>query len=163
MPTIKSLNAAKEWAELRDIFSPRDLRSVLRRAAARTGSEVRALAVGNLQSSPLANAPAMRRGVRIYGLRRSPGSFQLTLHPHGRRGVGYTSRHNRGAGPKPVLLFAEEGTRPRRTRRGGRRGSMPAYNHLRGVEERGTKIIETDYAATLERAVEQKRKKLGWE
>ena len=42
---IKSVNADKEWLELLDVFSKRDLRNVLRNAASRTGRSVKDVAV----------------------------------------------------------------------------------------------------------------------
>lgn len=159
---IKSVNADKEWLELLDVFSKRDLRNVLRNAASRTGRSVKDIAVWNLSTSTLANATAMKRGIRIYALQRRAGSFQLTLHPHGKRHVSYVSRHNKKGIEKPVLLFAEEGTKQRQTLRGFNRGRMPAYHHLIGVEQRGTQIVEDQYASVLEQAIERKRAKLGW-
>lgn len=159
---IKSVNADKQWLELLDIFSKRDLRNVLRNTAAKTGREVRKIAESNLSTSALDNASAMKRGVRLYTLQRKAGSFQVTLHPHGKRNVAYVSRRSKKGIPRPVLLFAEEGTKQRYTRAGKNRGAMPAYHHLEGVEQKGTQIVEEQYAPVLEQMIERKREKLGW-
>ena len=85
---------------------------------------------------------------------------------------------NRFGLQKPVLMWAEEGTKVRYVRKGGgevaqlgdgkwrtlgrRRGQMPAYHFLDGVEEAGAPIIERDIGTRLEEAVMKRARKMGY-
>ena len=80
----------------------------------------------------------------------------ITVKQHGKQGYHV----NRFGLQKPVLMWAEEGTKVRYVRKGGgqvaqtadgkwrtlgrRRGQMPAYHFLDGVEAKGAPIVERD-------------------
>lgn len=96
------------------------------------------------------------------------------LKSHGKQGYHV----NRFGLQKPVLIWAEEGTKVRYVRKDGgevaqlgdgkwrtlgrRRGQMPAYHFLDGVEEAGAPIIERDIGTRLEEAVMKRARKMGY-
>ena len=94
------------------------------------------------------------------------------MKPHSKQGFHV----NRFGLQKPVLMWAEEGTKVRYVRKGGqvaqfgngkwrtlgrRRGQMPAYHFLDGVEAEGAPIIERDICARLEESVLKRARKMG--
>ena len=116
--------------------------------------EVLAIARGKLMQSGMAHASRLKKDIR---LRVYPkGGFMITVKQHGKQGYHV----NRFGLQKPVLMWAEEGTKVRYVRKGGgqvaqtadgkwrtlgrRRGQMPAYHFLDGVEAQGAPIVERD-------------------
>lgn len=98
----------------------------------------------------------------------------ITVKPHGKQGYHV----NRFGLEKPVLMWAEEGTKVRYVRHGGgqrvqisdgrwrtlgrRRGQMPAYRFLDGIESQGVPIIEREMPHAIEDQVVRRAGKYGY-
>lgn len=162
MPTIKSIYTGREWQELLAALRGREVRQTVAAAYRTAGRKVSEPARQKLAASGLSHAAAMKRNIRVRPFPRGTG-FMVTVKPHGRVG----SHRNRRGLLKPVLLFAEEGTKERRTRRpnpyGRRHGTMPALHLLEPVERQGAAIIEEELRPAVEQAVMKQAKKLGWD
>lgn len=155
----------REWDELLRAMDGRQIRNTLKVSYRRIGRQVLAIARARLASSGLANAARMRSCVRLRVYSRG-GGFMVTVRPHGKQ--GYYRRRQDGK-EKPVVMWAEEGTKERYRRHGAigymansRTGRMPAYHFLNGLEQRGYTIIETSLPPELKQAVYDRAAKLGW-
>ena len=163
----------KEWDELLQCFNKRDLKASLKGAYRKTGNEILKIARQRLMSSGIAHASKLKKGIRLRVYPRGSG-FMITVKPHGKQGYHV----NRFGLEKPVLMWAEEGTKVRYVRHGGgqkvqtsagqwrtlgrRRGQMPAYHFLDGVYEQGVQILNRDIPSNLEDSVMRKAGRLGW-
>ena len=163
----------KEWDDLLKAFDKRDLRASLKGAYRSVGKEVLKMARGRLMQSGMAHASKLRKDIRLRVYPKG-GGFMITVKPHGKQGYHV----NRFGLQKPVLMWAEEGTKVRYVRKGGgqvaqtgdgkwrtlgrRRGQMPAYHFFDGVEAQGAPIIERDIGARLEEAVLKRARKMGY-
>lgn len=153
-------------------FSFKDMLAVWT-AYRKTGNEVLKVARQKLAESGIANASKLKKWIRLRVYPRG-GGFMITVKPHAKQGFHV----NRFGLQKPVLMWAEEGTKVRYVRKGGgqvaqlgdgkwrtlgrRRGQMPAYHFLDGVESDGGQIIEREISPRLEEAVMKRAEKLGW-
>ena len=160
----------KEWNELLKALSPKDMRKTLKSAYRKVGNELLMIAREKVASSDMQNAGKVAKSMRLRVYTRG-GGFMITTKPHGKQGY-YV---NRKGLEKPVLMWAEEGTKYRFPRKGffyaplmgGVRkvehmGKMPAYHFLDEVRARGGAIIEGKLGSELESAVERTADKLGW-
>lgn len=163
----------KEWNELLQCFNKRDLKASLKGAYRKTGNEILKIARQRLMSSGIAHASKLKKGIRLRVYPRG-GGFMITVKPHGKQGYHV----NRFGLEKPVLMWAEEGTKVRYVRHGGgqkvqtsegkwvtlgrRRGQMPAYHFLDGIEDKGGPIIERGLAPAIEQSVMSRASKNGW-
>lgn len=152
----------QEWDELLRAMGSRQIRNSLKVAYRRMGRQILAIARASLLSSGLANASRMRSGIRLRVYPRG-GGFLVTVKPHGKRGF---YRRPQDGKEKPVLMWAEEGTKARYRRHGAvgssRTGRMPAYHILDEANSRGKTIFETGINSELKRAVRERAAKLGW-
>lgn len=140
-----AMTSSYDDTNLRRLFAeldPRGRRKAFKAAFRRTGAQVRKVAQRNVRGSGLHNAGRLARCVRSIVLKRDAG-FRVTVA--GRRGKKPKSMHRNMRGLlRPVLQWAENGTKMRRTllpkkrrngnrRRLGRsrgnlnRGRMPRY------------------------------------
>ncbi len=163
----------KEWNELLQVFNKRDLKASLKGAYRKVGNEILKVARDKVAQSGIANASKLKKGMRLRVYPRGSG-FMITVKPHGKQGYHL----NRFGLQKPVLMWAEEGTKVRYARKGGgqvvdmadgkwrtlgrRRGQMPAYHFLDGVEGSGAPIIEREIGARLEEQVLKRAEKAGY-
>lgn len=163
----------KEWNELLKVFNKRDLKASVKGAYRKVGGEVLKVARQKLMQSGMANASKLKKDIRLRVYPKG-GGFMITVKPHGKQGY----HTNRFGLQKPVLMWAEEGTKVRYVRKGGgqvaqlgdgkwrtlgrRRGQMPAFHFLDGVEAEGAPIIERDIGARLEETVLKRAKKVGY-
>lgn len=163
----------EEWKDLLKVFDKRDLRVALKGAYRTVGKEVLRIARDRLMQSGMAHASKLKKDIRLRVYPRG-GGFMITVKPHGKQGYHV----NRFGLQKPVLMWAEEGTTVRYVRKGGgqvaqlgdgkwrtlgrRRGQMPAYHFLDGVEAQGAPIIEKDMGTSLEEAVMKRARKMGF-
>jgi hypothetical protein len=164
----------------RDVYNVLDMkeqRKVLRGALSRAGSFVRGQAVSALRASGLGKGTyrEVSKGiyVRIYPPRFGVG-FMATVEPHGTRGIHV----NRQILKKPVLMWAEDGTRVRNVgrrvksfsgknrytgnairhyQRGGHStGRMRAYGFMKKAETTSSagveKILFEQFEKNLEKA-----------
>lgn len=160
----------EEWTELLKGMSQKTLKKTLKGAYRRVGNELLKIARAKVAGSDLQNASKLKKGVR---LRVYPGGggFMITVKPHGRQGY-YVNRKGK---EKPVLMWAEEGTKYRFPRKGfflaplmgGVRkvehmGKMPAYHFLDEVRTLGGGIVESRLGGELESSVARTADRLGW-
>lgn len=163
----------EEWKELLQIFSARDIKASLKGAYRKTGNEILKIARQRLMSSGIAHASKLKKGIRLRVYSRG-GGFMITVKPHGKQGYHV----NRFGLEKPVLMWAEEGTKVRYVRHEGgqkvqtsagqwrtlgrRRGQMPAYHFLEGVERQGVPVIEREMPQAIEDQVMKRAGKYGF-
>lgn len=164
----------KEWDELLRAMSPRDIKRTLKTAYRRIANQIADIARGDLAGSGLRHGNKMKRSVRVRVYPRGSG-FMITVKPHGKQ--GYYKRSQDGA-EKPVAMWAVEGTKERyarhgrrvypigngqyRTMKGNWTGRMQAYSFLDNARDRGPSIIEQGIKPEIEKAVEERARKLGW-
>lgn len=132
-------NLQRLFAEL----EPRQRLKALKGAFRREAGRVRKVAVGNLRSS-IRSDRDLERGVRAVVFKRKAG-FRVTIGTKKARmngGKEYGFHTNRRGLKKPVLIWAEGGTKGRKSRRqsrypvGGRwatgknRGAMKSYGFM---------------------------------
>ena len=159
----------KEWNELLQCFNKRDLKASLKGAYRTTGKEILAIARQRLMSSGIAHASKLKKDIRLRVYPRG-GGFMITVKPHGKQGYHV----NRFGLEKPVVMWAEEGTKFRFPRKGAfvaktdkgsiritRMGKMPAYHFLGDVERYAPPIIEKDIGKALEDSVMKRASRLG--
>lgn len=114
----------------------RALRGGFKRAA----TYMRKVAINNLRTTaagksqkPLNTATGIHKGIRAETYRKGVG-FRVTIaYKKAGRGGGreygfHKGRYNKAA--KPVLLFAERGTKWRKTKSGKRRGALSRYGFM---------------------------------
>lgn len=163
----------KEWNELLQCFNKRDLKAAMKGAYRKTGNEILTIARQRLMSSGIAHASKLKKGIRLRVYPRG-GGFMISVKPHGKQGYHV----NRFGLEKPVLMWAEEGTKVRYVRHGGdqkvqtsvgqwrtlgrRRGQMPAYRFLDGIESQGVPVIEREMPQAIEDQVAKRAGKCGF-
>lgn len=133
MITYDDSNLRKLFSELR----PKRRRAALKGAMTRAATSVKKSAAANLKATGIHNAAALSRGISSSAFRRTLG-FKVTVKSSGNKGFHV----NRRGLKKPVLRWAETGTKRRKTRRavsffcagrwrqGRNRGSMPRFGFM---------------------------------
>ncbi len=85
-----------------------------------------------------------------------------TLTEYGRKRGDKGMHRNRRGLLKPVLQWAELGTKDRKTKHGGFfRGKMPAYGFMTAVEDKVIADAERDLCPEVEKAVDEAAAKAG--
>lgn len=187
-----------------DVFQALDLkaqRKAMRSAMRREGKRLKAEAANNIQTSKLTapgktwktgkrkrqyggNAGDLKKGIRtrVYPERYGTG-FLLTVKPHGRSGRDPRIMHvNRQGKMKPILMWAEDGTRYRKVgnrkssffsksrftgrairnyiRGGHSTGRMRRYGFIRKTDGQAERTVEEnlfkDFQENLDRAARKK-------
>lgn len=158
-------------------------RKAMKSAMRREGNRLKKAAIGNLKASGIGQGTkrSLHSGiyVRTYPDRYGLG-FMVSVKPHGKRkGIHL----NRGGKEKPVLMWAEDGTRDRRSGRrlssffgksrftgrkvrqymrgGARRGKMRRYAFLEKTERQSTAGVETNLFNNLQSNLEKAARKQG--
>lgn len=155
---------SSEVMTLLEHLTPRAVRNSLKGAYRSVAKYVRSSGRSSLSASSLSvqgNRSDWSRGVRTRVYSRG-GGFMLTV-----KGVKGQSMHtNRFGRQKPILMWAEDGTRERRTRGGLRRshstGRMPRYGYISRIEGSLYTYVDGALGAELERCVGVQAAKLGW-
>ncbi len=165
---------------LRKLFaamSPANRRKALKGAFRRAATYVRKAAEGNLRGSGIGNAENLRRGIRQMVFNREAG-FCVTAAPKrgDKSGKGGRGMHrNRKGQKKPVLAWAETGTRMRVTRKrvkikgasgrwfttGYGRGRMPRYGFMSATRRQVSGSITGVLRDEVRKSVTQIAKKYG--
>lgn len=172
----------RTFTQLLSELSPKEQRKALTAAMRREANAIKQAAWSNVRSAPPSKKGStgmardkVYRGIytRIYPKRYGLG-FLVTVKPHGSKGI-HTNRRGK---QKPVLMFAEEGTKnrnvgPRRgqatlrrgifarkkwrdyRRTGHTTGSMPRYGFLARAEQTETPGIEQRLWAQFEQNVQR--------
>ena len=162
----------KAWNDLLKTFDQKDIKRSIKDAYRRVGKQIAAVARDSVKKSWIHNGSRLARGMRVRVYPRG-GGFMITVKPHGRQGF----YKNRRGEEKPVLMWAEEGTKQRTVRNGkdrravllpqgfrvvGKgRGSMPAYHFLTDAEQQGPGIVEKEISKETEAATIRRAGKLG--
>lgn len=121
-------NLQQLFAEL----DPKRRAQALRGGFRREAAKVRKTAINNLRSSGIRSDKDLEKGVRAMVFRRTAG-FRVTVGTKGEAGF----HTNRRGEKKPILLWAELGTKQRRTKgNGGRRASRQRAAHNTGQMKR---------------------------
>jgi len=130
--TYDDSNLQQLFAEL----EPRRRAQALRGGFRREANQVRKTAVNNLRASGIKSSRDLEKGVRALVFKRTAG-FRITVGTKGEAGL----HTNRQGLKKPILLWAEMGTKDRRTKNGGGKrasrhraahstGRMPRYGFM---------------------------------
>lgn len=99
-------------------LSPENRKKVIKRACRKVGNSVKKVAINNLKSSGLGHADELSNGVRAIVFKREAG-FRVTVASKkaNKRGKGEKGMHkNRYGNKKPILVWAELGTKWRRVK-----------------------------------------------
>lgn len=167
----------KEWTQLIKEMNPKQLRNSLKRAYRAEAKQALVIARRYLHSSGLdvhGNRTDWEKGIRSHIYSRG-GGFLLTVKARGasRKGTGEKSMHvNRRGIKKPVLMWAEEGTKLRKTRtktrffvrmrKGHVTGRIKAYGFMEKAAPDMFRTVEEGLSKELDTAVEKVAKKCGF-
>ncbi len=179
--TVTDIN--KPFADVFKALDPKAQRKAMRGAMRREGNRLKKAAVSNLAQSGIGQGTrrSLSSGiyVRTYPERYGLG-FMVSVKPHGsRRGIHL----NRQGKEKPVLMWAEDGTRYRHVGRrissffgksrftgkkirqylrgGASRGKMKRYGFLAKTERQTADSVETNLFGNLQANVDRAARKQG--
>ena len=168
----------EEFTELAKKMTKRQLRNVLKSATRAVAKRVRGVAVANLRASGLrvkGNRSDWERGVRSYVYPKG-GGFLVTVKPHKGKGgkeVGMhaTRRYHKTGERLPILMWAEDGSGPRKTKQPtdwkGRprklhsKGAMPAKHFIERGKPQMERIVQEDMGRAVEVAIDKMARKAG--
>lgn len=165
------------------IYDDRNLRALLeelqyerrrasfRRAFRRTGNALKRAAIANLRQK-INSSPDLEKGIRVVVYKKVAG-FKVSVVPKkankktGKGGKGYHT--NRQGLQKPVLLWAEAGTKPRYTgrktflgRRNGRyTGRMPEMGFLGAARDSMAASLEGMLREEIVKSITDMAKRYG--
>ena len=170
----------KEWDDLLRGMNAKQIKSSLRRALRAEAKKAVAIAQRHLASSGLnveGNTSDWKKGVRsfIYNPTRGTG-FLVTVKARAasrKTGKGEKSMHeNRYGFKKPILMWAEGGTQPRKTKsktkwfvrqkRGHSTGRMKAYGFLEKATPEMFQTVEAGLVPEIDNAVKKVAAKCGF-
>ena len=163
-------NLQRLFAELEPRRRAQALRGGFRKAA----NNVRKKAVANLRSSSIRTDKDLEKGIRTAVFKRKAG-FRVTIGTKkaGKNGKGESGMHlNRQGLKKPVLIWAEMGTKQRTTKSsGGKRaaryraahntGRMPRYGFMEKTRNQVRDTVTEDMHRQVAENVERIAKKYG--
>lgn len=173
----------KPFASVYRALDMKSQRKAMRSAMRREGNTLKKAAVSNLESSRIGKGTrrSLSTGiyVRTYPERYGLG-FMVSVKPHGRRKGIHLNRQNK---EKPVLMWAEDGTLPRKSGRrissffgksrftgksirrylrgGMNRGKMPGYGFLAKTERQTGAQVEGDLFDSFRKNLEKAARKQG--
>lgn len=173
----------RPFADVFKALNLKDQRKAMRSAMRKEGNRLKKNAVSNLASSGIGQGTkrSLSSGiyVRTYPDRYGLG-FMVSLQPHGRRKGVHLNRQGK---EKPVLMWAEEGTRQRHVGRrissvfsksrfsgkkirqylrgGANRGKMRRYAFLAKTEQQTAGSVETNLFGAFQQNLERSAKKQG--
>lgn len=156
-----------------DVFQALDLkdqRKAMRGAIRREGNRLKKHAIIELQSSGIGQGTKQRlsKGIRIRVYPDKFGAgFMLSVKPHKKQGY----HKNRQDKEKPVLMWAEDGTKYRKTktktkvfvrkRKGHVTWRMKRYGFMRKTDEQATRIVEQNLFSNFQKNLERATRKKG--
>lgn len=179
--TVTDIN--KPFADVFKALDPKAQRKAMKSAMRREGNRLKKAAVDNLHASGIGAGTkrSLSSGiyVRTYPDRYGMG-FMVSVKPHGKRKGIHLNRQGR---EKPVLMWAEDGTRMRHAGRrlssfssksrftgkrikqylrgGASRGKMKRYAFLAKTEQQTADSVETNLFNDLQVNVEKAARKQG--
>lgn len=162
-------NLQRLFAEL----EPRRRTQALKGGIRRTANNVRKKAVGNLREAIHADKD-LEKGVRAIVFKQKVG-FRVTIGTRkaNKNGKGEAGMHtNRRGLKKPVLIWAEEGTKTRTTKNGGGKraeryraahntGAMPRFGFMRKTRDQVRDTVTEDIHNMVSENVTRIAKKYG--
>lgn len=167
----------KEWRELAKQLSQKQIRSALKGAYRREANKAVKIARKHLHSSGMqvkGNQADWDKGIRPYVYSRG-GGFLVTVKARAKskRSSREAGMHtNRYGVKKPILMWAEEGTRYRKTKsktkvfvrmkKGHLTGKMKAYGFMDKATPEMYRSVEQGLFPELEKAVKRQAKKAGF-
>lgn len=154
-------------------LEPKRRMQAVKGAFRKTATKVRKTAASNLRSSGLHAPKGMEKGIRQILYKRTPG-FRVTIgtrKANPKTGKGESGMHvNRRGLKKPILLWAEGGTKPRSTKSrrrifGGRKGhptgSMPAYKFMEKTRAQVKGNVTDELRQAMEESIIKTARKYG--
>lgn len=163
-------NLQRLFAELEPKRRAQALRGGFRKAA----NNVRKKAVANLRSSSIRTDKDLEKGIRSSVFKRKAGfKFTIGTKKAGKNGKGESGMHlNRQGLKKPVLIWAEMGTKQRKTKSsGGKRaaryrsahntGRMPRYGFMEKTRNQVRDTVTEDVHRQVAENIERIAKKYG--
>ncbi len=166
-------NLRKLYAAL----SPANRKKALKGAFRKTGNSIKKVAISNLRASGLHHAELLSKGVRTVVFRREAG-FRVTVASRkaNKSGKGERGMHtNRRGLKKPILIWAEAGTKWRRSnkatkypvgskwRTGRTRGFMPRYGFMQKTKQQVEHKVDKELKDEIIVKMRQIAKKYGCE
>jgi len=170
----------REWDELLREMNGAQIKKSLRGAIRAEARKAQKIAQGKLSTSGLqvkGNTSDWKKGirVRIYPDNKGAG-FMVTVKARAasrKTGMGEKSMHeNRFGFKKPILMWAEEGTKGRKTktqtkwglrkRKGHSTGKMGAYHFMDDAAPEMFQSVEAGLTPEIERAVQKVARKCGF-
>ncbi len=173
----------RPFADVYKALDVKDQRKAMRSAMRKEGNRLKKAAVSNLGQSGIGHGTkrSLSSGiyVRTYPDRYGLG-FMVSVKPHGKRKGIHLNRQNR---EKPVLMWAEDGTRYRHAGRrlssfmgksrftgkkvrqylrgGASRGKMKRYAFLAKTEQQTAGSVETNLFGVFQKNLERAARKQG--
>ena len=183
MADSKVTDLNRPFADVYKALDPKAQRKAMKSAMCREGNRLKKVAVSNLGQSGIGQGTkrSLSSGiyVRTYPDRYGLG-FMVSVKPHGKRKGIHLNRRNL---EKPVLMWAEDGTRLRHVGRrissffgksrftgkkirqylrgGASRGKMGRYAYLAKTEEQTADSVENNLFNDLQKNVERAARKQG--
>ena len=161
-----------EFIRFIDELEPKQLNKALRLSQGAQMRAARRKVQDNIAASGVHNATALaKQSVRVARFKRGGTlGFAVSVKPKGNKGKGiYTNSKGK---KKPVAMFMEEGTAPRRTKERGWRGTksyraardtgrLQAYRFLHKTDQPTEDSIVQDFPKELEKQVMRAAEKAG--
>ena len=158
--------------KLYEALDPKRREKALRRAFRREATRVRRSAVNRLRGS-IRSDRDLESGIRALVFKRKAVGFRVTVGTKrvNRTGKEFGFHKNRRGLKKPVLIWAEEGTKPRRTktatkifarsRKGHNTGQMKRYGFMQrtAAQERG--VVTANIHTEVNNSIIREAKKYG--
>lgn len=157
-------------SQLQKLFSEmnvKDRMKSMKSAFRREGNYVKKVAISNLRSDLHSNSD-LERGIQVQLFKRGTG-FVVTIKSDKKTGKGFYTKKN--GDKKPVLIWAEEGTKMRRTktmtkvyrrkRRSHTTGRMKSYCFMADTQVEVRNRVTDDIHSKLEESVWKIAKKYG--
>lgn len=166
MSEVKDLD--RPFADVYKALDMKEQRKAMRGAMRKAAGSVRKRAAQAVGASGLGNAAAVAKGLRarVYPDRYGLG-FMVSSKPYGKKGY----HRNRQGKEKPVLMWAESGTKSRQTRsrskffirarRGHPTGRMPRYGFMGEAESASAAQVEQSLFGQFQQNLEKRARKLG--
>ncbi len=155
---------------LQELFKQMDVSTrlkALKGAFRREATKVKNKSVANLRSSGLHSNKTLEKGIRAAIFKKKAG-FNVTIFPKGQHGMYKSQRAKRAV---PVLIFAEGGTKERRTknrlgilghaRKGHSTGRMRAYEFQKKTLEQSREPVTNELREELIKSVVKVSERYG--
>ena len=153
-------------------MDPKQRMKALKGAFRKEANRVRKAAVNNVRAS-IRSDRELEKGVRALVFKRKAVGFRVTVGTKRvkRTGKEFGFHKNRRGLKKPVLIWAEEGTKPRRTktatkifarsRKGHNTGQMKRYGFMQrtAAQERG--VVTANIHTEVNNSIIREAKKYG--